>query len=212
MKKIICSPHGIVALCVKWTVSHTFWECRQLIREGKSVEDAYWALVVQDIQEACDLFHPLYNESNGGDGYISLEVSPLLANETQQTIESAKYLHNVVNRPNVLIKIPATLECIESIKQVIASSISVNVTVSTDIFVTCHNISWFSNIWISFAAVIFFFNETLQTWTRTFRNIHMWAEEKDCERSSMNSFLMNLIKVFHMIYYLVVTLCSLFSL
>jgi hypothetical protein len=114
---------------------------RQLIREGKSVEDAYWALVVQDIQEACDLFQPLYNESNGGDGYISLEVSPLLANETQQTIESAKYLHNVVNRPNVLIKIPATLECIESIKQVIASSISVNVTVSTDIFVTCHNIS-----------------------------------------------------------------------
>jgi transaldolase len=101
---------------------------RQLIREGKSVEDAYWALVVQDIQEACDLFQPLYNESNGGDGYISLEVSPLLANETQQTIESAKYLHNVVNRPNVLIKIPATLECIESIKQVIASSISVNVT------------------------------------------------------------------------------------
>jgi transaldolase len=83
---------------------------------------------VQDIQDACDLFQPLYDESNGGDGYISLEVSPLLANETQQTIESAKYLHNVVNRPNVLIKIPATLECIESIKQVIASSISVNVT------------------------------------------------------------------------------------
>jgi hypothetical protein len=85
----------------------------------------------------------------------------------------------------------------------------VNVTVSTDIFVTCHNVSWFSNIWISFAAVIFFFNESIQTWTQT---IHMWAEEKDCERRSMNSFLMNLIKVFHMIYYLVVTLCSLFSL
>jgi transaldolase len=101
---------------------------RQLIREGKSVEDAYWALVVQDIQDACDLFRALYDESEGGDGYISVEVSPLLANETERTIESANYLHKTVNRPNVLIKIPATAECIPSIKQVIASSISVNVT------------------------------------------------------------------------------------
>jgi hypothetical protein len=59
----------------------------------------------------------------------------------------------------------------------------VNVTVSTDIFVTCHNVSWFSNIWISFADVIFFFNESIQTWTCTFRNIHMQSEEKDCEMS-----------------------------
>ncbi|KAH9567258.1 hypothetical protein CY35_03G020200 [Sphagnum magellanicum] len=101
---------------------------RQLIREGKSVEDAYWALVVQDIQDACDLFRALYDESEGGDGYISVEVSPLLANETERTIDSANYLHKTVNRPNVLIKIPATAECIPSIKQVIASSISVNVT------------------------------------------------------------------------------------
>lgn len=94
------------------------------------MEEAYWELVIKDIQDACDLFLPLYEKSAGGDGYISVEVSPLLANETQATIDSAKYLHKRVNRPNVLIKIPATLECIESIKQVIASSISVNVTVS----------------------------------------------------------------------------------
>ncbi len=110
------------------------FNCRQLIREGKSVEDAYWALVVQDIQDACDLFRALYDESEGGDGYISVEVSPLLANETERTIESANYLHKIVNRPNVLIKIPATAECIPSIKQVIASSISVNVTVSWLLF------------------------------------------------------------------------------
>ncbi len=110
------------------------FNCRQLIREGKSVEDAYWALVVQDIQDACDLFRALYDESEGGDGYISVEVSPLLANETERTIESANYLHKTVNRPNVLIKIPATAECIPSIKQVIASSISVNVTVSWLLF------------------------------------------------------------------------------
>ncbi|XP_024366475.1 uncharacterized protein [Physcomitrium patens] len=101
---------------------------RQCIKEGKNVEEAYWELVIKDIQDACDLFLPLYEKSAGGDGYISVEVSPLLANETQATIDSAKYLHKRVNRPNVLIKIPATLECIESIKQVIASSISVNVT------------------------------------------------------------------------------------
>jgi transaldolase len=101
---------------------------RYCIREGKNVEEAYWELVIKDIQDACDLFLPLYKESNGGDGFISVEVSPLLANETQATIDSAKYLHQRVNRENVLIKIPATKECLESIKQVIASSISVNVT------------------------------------------------------------------------------------
>jgi transaldolase len=101
---------------------------RQCIKEGKSVEEAYWELVIRDIQDACDLFLPLYKESVGGDGYISVEVSPLLANETQETIDSAKYLKSRVDRPNVLIKIPATKECIESIEKVIASSISVNVT------------------------------------------------------------------------------------
>lgn len=103
---------------------------RNCIKEGKNVEEAYWELVIKDIQDACDLFLPLYQKSAGIDGYISVEVSPLLANDTQGTIDSAKYLHKRVNRPNVLIKIPATLECIESITQVIASSISVNVTVS----------------------------------------------------------------------------------
>lgn len=101
---------------------------RHCIKAGKNVEEAYWELVIKDIQDACDLFLPLYQKSAGTDGFISVEVSPLLANETQQTIDSAKYLHKRVDRPNVLIKIPATLECIESIKQVIATSISVNVT------------------------------------------------------------------------------------
>lgn len=104
------------------------------------MEEAYWELVIKDIQDACDLFLPLYQKSAGVDGYISLEVSPLLANETQATIDSAKYLHQRVNRPNVLIKIPATLECLESITQVIASSVSVNVTVSVcfQIFGMCY--------------------------------------------------------------------------
>lgn len=128
-----------ICCCVQWLPFEacylngdlTFLEvCRHCIKEGKNVEEAYWELVIKDIQDACDLFLPVYKESNGGDGFISVEVSPLLANETQATIDSAKYLHQRVNRENVLIKIPATEECLESIKQVIASSISVNVTVS----------------------------------------------------------------------------------
>lgn len=115
---------------------------RNCIKEGKSVEEAYWELVIKDIQDACDLFLPLYQKSGAIDGYISVEVSPLLANETQATIDSAKYLHQRVNRPNVLIKIPATLECIESIKQVIASSISVNVTVSVCFHISGTYLHW----------------------------------------------------------------------
>lgn len=104
--------------------------CRECIKKGMSVEEAYWELVVTDIQEACDLFLPLYHESGAVDGYVSLEVSPLLANETEATIDSAKYLRKRVDRPNVHIKIPATREGIEAIKQTIAKSINVNVTVS----------------------------------------------------------------------------------
>ncbi|GLJ44605.1 hypothetical protein SUGI_0937480 [Cryptomeria japonica] len=101
---------------------------RQLIKEGKEIEDTYWELVIKDIQDACELFEPIYNETGGADGYVSVEVSPRLALETEQTIEAAKWLHKRVNRRNVYIKIPATAECIPSIKKVISLGISVNVT------------------------------------------------------------------------------------
>ncbi|KAI5083152.1 hypothetical protein GOP47_0003450 [Adiantum capillus-veneris] len=101
---------------------------RQLIQEGKGVEEAYWGLVVKDIQDACKLFHDIHKESNGEDGHVSVEVSPKLAHETDETIEAAKWLHKVVNQPNVHIKIPATAECVPAVKQVISLGISVNVT------------------------------------------------------------------------------------
>ncbi|KAH7290595.1 hypothetical protein KP509_30G056600 [Ceratopteris richardii] len=101
---------------------------RQLIKEGKTVEEAYWGLVVKDIQDACKLFHSTYEESRAEDGYVSVEVSPKLAHETDETIEAAKWLHKVVNQPNVHIKIPATAECVPAIKQVISLGINVNVT------------------------------------------------------------------------------------
>lgn len=101
---------------------------RELIKSGKDIESAYWELVIKDIQDACKLFEPIYDETDAADGYVSVEVSPRLADDTQGTVEAAKWLHKLVNRPNVYIKIPATAPCIPSIRDTIASGISVNVT------------------------------------------------------------------------------------
>ncbi|WOL02544.1 hypothetical protein Cni_G11263 [Canna indica] len=101
---------------------------RQLIMAGKDIENTYWELVVKDIQDACKLFGPIYDQTDGADGYVSVEVSPRLANDTYGTVEAAEWLHKFVDRPNVYIKIPATAECVPSIKQVISLGISVNVT------------------------------------------------------------------------------------
>ncbi|KAH6815297.1 Aldolase-type TIM barrel family protein [Perilla frutescens var. frutescens] len=101
---------------------------RELVQSGKDIESAYWELVVKDIQDACKLFESIYDGTDGGDGYVSVEVSPRLADDTENTIEAAKWLHQWVNRSNVYIKIPATAACIPSIKEVISLGISVNVT------------------------------------------------------------------------------------
>ncbi|ERN06127.1 hypothetical protein AMTRI_Chr06g192660 [Amborella trichopoda] len=101
---------------------------RQLNEAGKDIESAYWELVIKDIQDACKLFEPIYDGTDGADGYVSVEVSPKLAHETEGTIEAAKWLYKVVDRPNVYIKIPATADCVPSIKEVISNGISVNVT------------------------------------------------------------------------------------
>ncbi|GMH15073.1 hypothetical protein Nepgr_016914 [Nepenthes gracilis] len=101
---------------------------RELTQSGKDIESAYWELVIKDIQDACKLFEPIYDQTDGGDGYVSVEVSPRLADDTKGTVEAAKWLHNRVNRSNVYIKIPATAPCVPSIKETISNGISVNVT------------------------------------------------------------------------------------
>lgn len=118
------------------------------MQTGKDIESAYWELVVKDIQDACRLFEPIYDQTDGGDGYVSVEVSPRLADDTEGTIEAAKWLHKVVDRPNVYIKIPATEACVPSIKEVIANGISVNVTVSL-----CHILS--CNLQIKYISIIY---------------------------------------------------------
>lgn len=88
----------------------------------------YEQLAAKDIQDAADMFRPIYDETKGRDGYVSLEVSPLLARDTQGTIDEAKRLFETVDRPNVMIKIPATPECIPAIEETIAAGVNVNVT------------------------------------------------------------------------------------
>ncbi|MGZ4736254.1 MAG: transaldolase [Acidimicrobiia bacterium] len=100
----------------------------ELHRQGVSAEEAFWALAVDDIGGGADLLRPIYDRVDRGDGFISIEVSPLLAHDTKATIEQAAALFKRLGRPNVLIKIPATLEGIPAIEETIASGINVNVT------------------------------------------------------------------------------------
>ncbi|CAN1790008.1 Transaldolase 2 [Linum perenne] len=101
---------------------------KELVQAGTDIENAYWELVIKDIQDACKLFESIYDQTDGADGYVSVEVSPRLADDTEGTVEAAKWLHKVVDRANVYIKIPATAACVPSIKETISLGISVNVT------------------------------------------------------------------------------------
>src|SRR5271166_765086 len=100
----------------------------QLARAGSSVPHIYEEIVIQDIGGAADMFRGVYDASNGGDGFVSLEVSPLLANETKATIEEAKKLFARLNRPNVMIKVPGTPAGLPAIEELIASGLNINVT------------------------------------------------------------------------------------
>jgi transaldolase / glucose-6-phosphate isomerase len=101
---------------------------RQLISAGKDINEIYDALVIEDIQRTADLFRPVYERTDKIDGYVSLEVSPLLADDTGSTVSEAKRLWAALDRPNVMIKIPATPAGIPAITEVIAAGINVNVT------------------------------------------------------------------------------------
>jgi transaldolase len=100
-----------------------------LARAGHSAESIISELTTSDVAQACDLFLPVFERSNGMDGRVSIEVDPRLARDTAGTIEQARYLWSKVNRPNVLIKVPATLEGLPAIKTLISEGISVNVTI-----------------------------------------------------------------------------------
>lgn len=103
-------------------------DINRLISQGKNAQEIYEILTIQDIQEAADVFRPLYDRTQGQDGYVSLEVSPHIAHETETTIKEARRLWKKVCRPNVFIKIPATAEGLPAIRQCISEGINVNIT------------------------------------------------------------------------------------
>jgi transaldolase len=92
------------------------------------VLDDYWALVMQDINGALDVFAPLYEASDGGDGFVSVEVAPGVARDTRGTIEAARTLHEKIHRPNLFVKIPGTAEGVPAIQQMISEGRNTNVT------------------------------------------------------------------------------------
>ncbi|NHA69693.1 transaldolase [Phycicoccus flavus] len=99
-----------------------------LSREGKSVDEAVFALTTKDVHDACEIMKPVYERTDGEDGRVSIEVDPRLAHDTAKTVAEAKALAAEVDQPNVFIKIPATVEGLPAISQVLAEGISVNVT------------------------------------------------------------------------------------
>ncbi len=103
-------------------------QLQSLIGTQRDPDALFWDLAIEDIQHACDAFHQLYESSEAGDGYVSLEVSPLLAADTAGTIAMAKDLWKRVNRPNLMVKIPGTNEGIAAIEECIYAGINVNVT------------------------------------------------------------------------------------
>lgn len=103
-------------------------QMNQLIQEGKSTNEIYEATIITDIRTVADLLRPIYDRTSGLDGYVSLEVSPDLAHDTNATIAEVRRFHNMVDRPNLMIKIPGTPEGLPAIRQALVEGININIT------------------------------------------------------------------------------------
>lgn len=100
----------------------------QLVSGGSSIEDSYWDLVTRDIHDALGILRPVHDESDGVDGFVSVEVAPSLANDTDATITAARHLNSTIDAPNLYVKIPGTEAGLPAIRQMISEGRSVNVT------------------------------------------------------------------------------------
>jgi transaldolase len=103
-------------------------DIRAMVLQGKEAEAIYASLSQSDVQRAADEFRPLYDASHGKDGYVSLEVNPHLAHDTDGTLKEARQLWEALDRPNILIKVPATQDGLPAIRQLLSEGINVNVT------------------------------------------------------------------------------------
>lgn len=103
-------------------------DIKRMLGENKTPAEVFQSLAVQDIRDACDLFRPMYDESNGGDGYVSIEVLPSLARDTEGTLRNARELWRAVDRPNLMVKVPGTKEGWPAIEQLLTEGININIT------------------------------------------------------------------------------------
>jgi transaldolase len=101
---------------------------RKKLQEGKAGEALFFELALEDLTQTADLFRPIHDQTNGVDGWVSLEVSPLLAYDTKSTLAAAKELHARAGRPNLFIKIPGTKEGLPAIEEAIFAGVPINVT------------------------------------------------------------------------------------
>jgi len=101
---------------------------REKARTGKSGEALFMELALEDLRRAADLFRPIFDATDGIDGWVSMEVSPLLANDTMKSIAAAKQIHREANRPNLFVKIPGTREGVAAIEESIFAGVPINVT------------------------------------------------------------------------------------
>src|SRR5690606_10088944 len=111
-------------------------QIRELARDGRDAQQIYEAIAVRDVAEAADVLRSVYDETNARDGFVSLEVDPRLAHDTDATVTEARRLHAAVDRPNLMIKVPATPAGIPAIRTLIAEGVNVNVTLifSTEVY------------------------------------------------------------------------------
>ena len=101
---------------------------RELVKQGKTPLEIYETIAIDDVRMACDIFRPIYDKAEGAEGFVSIEVSPKLAYDTQGTIDEARRFFRAVDRPNVMIKIPGTREGVPAIEQCLYEGINVNIT------------------------------------------------------------------------------------
>ena len=101
---------------------------RRLVQRKTSIDEAYWDLVIDDITHALEILRPVHDESGGEDGFVSIEVAPDLARDTEGTIKAARQFHERINQPNLYVKIPATPEGIPAIRQMVSEGRNINIT------------------------------------------------------------------------------------
>ena len=122
----VTSNPTILAKAIEGENTYDF-EFGRFIAQG-SVVDAYWHLAMDDVRGALHVLRPVFDESGGTDGFVSIEVAPDVAHDTKGTVEAARWLHRQIDRPNLFVKIPATAEGVPAIRQMISEGKSINVT------------------------------------------------------------------------------------